>query len=287
MPARRKRLCENRRRFPGARFMTASISTESIRPRLLEFEGGCNFRDIGGYAAMHGRQVRWGQVYRTGVLSYFTDNDHPSLLQLGVHAICDLRRDEERRKEPTRWPDATVVPMSWEDGNAPTIRGLAAQRSRDAAGMYESMLELYRALPAWMAPRIRGLFECIATGKAPVVVHCSAGKDRTGLAIAVLLSALGVARETIIEDYLITNRAGDFEQFIVTRQGQLGLGDAHQPLLAMSAEMRRVLFAADAAYLQAAFDFIDQKYDGIDAYLSTSVRIPEHTLATVRKHMLT
>jgi protein-tyrosine phosphatase len=268
--------------------MTASTRTaEPVRPRLLALEGGCNFRDIGGYVGTNGRQVRWGQVYRTGVLSYFTDKDHPSLLQLGVRAICDLRRDEERLREPTRWPDAAVVPMIWEDGDAPTIRGFAAQRPRDAAGMYESMLELYRALPDWMAPRIRGFFECIATGKAPVVVQCSAGKDRTGLAIAVLLSALGVARDTIIDDYLITNSAGDFEQFIVTRQGQLGLDDAHQPLLSMPQEMRRVLFAADAAYLQAAFDCLDRKYDGIEGYLSTSVRIADDTLATVRRHMLT
>ena len=266
--------------------MTASLSTESVRPRLLAFEGGCNFRDVGGYAAMDGRQVRWGQVYRTGVLSYFTDSDHRSLLQLGVRTICDLRRAEERRREPTRWPDTSVVPLIWDDGDPPTIRRFAAGRPHDAAGMYESMLELYRALPVWMAPRIRGFFECIATGKAPVIVHCSAGKDRTGLAIALLLSSLGVARETIMEDYLITNSAGDFEQFILTRQGQLGLGDAHQPLLAMPGEMRRVLFAADAAYLQAAFDVIDQKYDGIDAYLSTSVRIADHTLAAVRKHLL-
>ncbi len=260
---------------------------DSARSRILALQGGCNFRDIGGYTVADGREVRWGQVYRTGVLSYFTDGDHPSLLQLGVRAICDLRRDEERVREPTRWPDAAVAPLIWADGEAPTIRGFAASRPRTAEGMYESMLHLYRELPGWMAPRIRGLFECIATGRAPVVVHCSAGKDRTGIAIAVLLSALGVPRATIIDDYLMTNDAGDFEQFIATRQGQLGLGDAHQPLLSMPAEMRRVLFAADATYLQTAFDCIEEKFGGLDRYLSTSVQIEDRTLETVRRHMLT
>lgn len=268
--------------------MNASM-TDSTPSRLLPLEGGCNFRDIGGYAAMNGHTVRWGQVYRTGVLSYFTQNDHPSLLKLGVRAICDLRRQEEREREPTRWPDTAVQALSWADSDkVPTVRGFAAQRAQTAAGMHESMIELYRALPGWMGPRIRGLFECIATGKAPVVVHCAAGKDRTGVAIAVLLSALGVARETIVDDYLLTNQSGNFEQFILTRQGShLGLADAHHPLMSMPEDMRRALFAADAAYLQAAFDQIDAQHGGLDRYLSASVQIDRLTLTRVQDQLLT
>lgn len=273
--------------------MTASIPGNdtpdgTLPARILALQGGCNFRDIGGYAAANGQQVRWGRVYRTGVLSYFTDADHAILQSLGVHAICDLRREEERQREPTRWPGEQVQLLHWDDLDAPTIRGFAASRPRTAAGMHDSMLELYRALPAWMAPRIRGFFECVASGRGPVVIHCAAGKDRTGVAVALLLSTLGVSRETIMEDYLLTNDAGDFEQFITTRhESHLGLAIGHQPLLSLPEEMRRVLFAAHPDYLQAAFERIDRDHGGVDGYLNTSVRADSRTLDAIREQLLT
>ncbi len=268
-----------------------SASIPAARPRLVALHGGCNFRDIGGYPTQTGRTVRWGRVYRAGVLSYFTDSDHATLHNLDVRAICDLRRAEEREREPSAWPAAEnrqrPAHLHWDDGsNTPTIRAFAAQRPTTAAGMFDAMIDLYRALPTWMARRILGLFECVAAGSVPLVVHCAAGKDRTGVAIAVLLSALDVSRQTAIEDYLLTNDAGDFEQFLRTRNDtQLGLTDIHHPLLSMPDEIRRVLFSAHPDFLQAAFESIDQ-LGGLDRYLDKTVGVSSDQRAAVLRELV-
>jgi protein-tyrosine phosphatase len=262
-----------------------NASTE-LATRVIPLEGGVNFRDIGGYSAGQ-RTVRWGKVFRAGVLCYFTATDHEALRKLGVRAICDLRRTEEREREPTRWPHELRA-LSWEDGNSmPTVRGFAADQPRTAAGMRAAMLDLYRALPGWMAPRIQGLFECIASEHVPVLVHCAAGKDRTGVAIAVLLAALGVDQNAILEDYLLTNDVGNFEHFVSSRKdSHLGLADVHQPLLSMPQEMREALFIADADYLRAALEQIAQDHGDILTYLKSIVRLGDRTLEQVRHALL-
>ena len=129
------------------------------------------------------------------------------------------------------------------------------------------------------------MFDCIATGKLPLVVHCAAGKDRTGVAIAVLLRALDVSQETTIEDYLLTNDAGDFEEFLRTREyAQLGLTDVYHPLLAMPADIKRVLFMAYADFLQAAFESIDA-LGGLDRYLEKTVGISAEQRAAVMREL--
>jgi protein-tyrosine phosphatase len=256
--------------------------------RVVRLEGGCNFRDVGGYKTRDGRTTRHGRVYRAGVLTYFTADDHAILNRLGVRAICDLRRDDERTREPTRWPDASVQGLAWGDSeNMPTIRGMYAKYPEGAASMRRAMLDLYSALPAWMGPRIAGLCQSIASGQLPMVVHCAAGKDRTGVAIAVLLDALGVDRETIVNDYLLTNEVGSFEQFIATRvDSHLGLADAHRPLFSMPEDIRKVLFAADASYLAAALARIDQEFGGTESYLTNYVGIDAATQTAIRRALL-
>lgn len=258
--------------------------------RILPLQGACNFRDIGGYEARDGSTVHWGRIYRAGVLSYLGEDDQDELHTLQVRAICDLRRTAERRLEPTRWPTARDRPreLYWEDGpDAPAIHDFTSRRPHTAAGMFDAMVELYRALPAWMSSRIGGLFACIANDQVPLIIHCAAGKDRTGIAVAVLLGSLGVPWETVLEDYLLTNQAGNFEAFMNARRNtMLGLSDSEHPLLAMPSSLRRVLFSADAVFLQAAKDEIDNRYGGLDAYLERTAGVTAKLQERVRRILL-
>ena len=256
--------------------------------RYLHLEGGCNFRDVGGHTAADGRIVRWGRVYRTGVLSYLTHADAVRLSALGVRSICDLRRADEREREPTRWPTPDVTTLTWADGeHAPTVTGRPALRQPDVDGMRTAMLNLYRSLPRWMAPRVRGLFDCVAQDRMPVVVHCSAGKDRTGFAVAMLHAALGVSVDACMEDYVYTNEVGNFEEFIERRRNAaLGVTDDRHPLFRMPPEIRRVLFAADPDYLHAAFEQIDSEFGGIESYLEQAVGVSAELRRRVQDALL-
>jgi protein-tyrosine phosphatase len=252
-------------------------------------EGGCNFRDVGGHAAADGRTVRFGRVYRAGVLSYFTAADAERLSALGVRAICDLRRADEREREPTRWPAPDVSMLTWADGDhAPTVTGRPALRQTDGESMRAAMLNLYRHLPRWMAPRVRGLFGCVADDRMPLVVHCSAGKDRTGFAVAMLFAALGVSADAFMQDYLYTNEVGNFEEFVQRRRSaSLGVADDGHSLFRMPADIRRVLFAADPDYLRAALLEIDGEFGGLESYLRQAVGLSAELRTRMQDALLT
>ena len=255
--------------------------------RLIALEGGCNFRDLGGYETRDGRRVRQGHLYRSGVLAYFTPKDHETLSQLGIRAICDLRRNEERLHEPTKWPNETEVQfLHWDDELERTSTrklygGLTSADTRAA------MLELYHGMPLWLHSRLRGLFECVATGVVPMVFHCSAGKDRTGLAAALLLSVLGVQRDTILADYAVTNEAVDLEYFLrLRRKSALGLGSVKHPLLDMPEEVRGPMLRADTDYLATALAQIEREYRSVDAYLSEALGVNETLREKIRGLLL-
>lgn len=259
-----------------------------LATRLVPLEGGCNFRDLGGYATTDGRRVRPGQLYRSGVMSYFTPADSATLTALGVRTICDLRRDNERNNEPTAWP-VEVNLVAWDEEMAMEKRGeLSWRDSSNLEQAREVMRQTYRTMPTWLHSRLVGLFELLANNAVPLVFHCAAGKDRTGLSAALILHCLGVPRETIYRDYEFTNRAVDLGAFLQHhRTARLGLSSDKQPLTAMDEALRQAILRADSDYLTAGLNQIEQDHGSLDGYLRDVLGVSDAARAEIRRNLLT
>lgn len=256
--------------------------------RLLPFEGGCNFRDLGGYVTTDGARLRWRRLFRSGIMTHFTAADAEAAAALGIRCIVDLRRADERRNEPTRWAEGVVAMVSEDDAADSASLGKLRDGARlDPEAARQAMILLYQRMPAWLAPRLRALFTRLADDELPLLFNCAAGKDRTGFAAALLLDVLGVPRETVLADYLLTNEAVDLDGFLQQhRAAALGLAGARHPLLGIDTEVRRPMLAADADYLDAALSRIGAEHGSTAAYVRDVLGIEADRLARLRASLL-
>jgi protein-tyrosine phosphatase len=221
---------------------------QSDGPRLLPLESLFNVRDLGGYAAAGG-PVKWGLLYRAGDLAALPDETRAALEARNIRTIVDFRDADERRHEPDD-ELATVRKSYVLSINAGSIINFYGARNPGDAEA--AMEELYRKLPQAAAPQYRTLFRLLRDREnAPLLFHCSAGKDRTGLAGALILSALGVDRETVIADYLLSGEClrGKYDAFI-----------AEYPASAPFMTVRR-------NFITAALEAIDSGPGGMEHYL--------------------
>jgi protein-tyrosine phosphatase len=162
-------------------------------------DGASNFRDLGGYATVDGRVVRTGMVFRSGALHALTDADHGRLRELGVRVAVDLRPSEEQAAEPTNAPFLRVL-------HVPLLRG-GRTGAADALANGEGYLrDRYCEILLDRAADIGTILTSFAQDDGlPAVIHCAAGKDRTGVVAAALLMALGVDESTVLDDYELTS----------------------------------------------------------------------------------
>lgn len=183
-----------------------------------------NFRDIGGLPTEDGSVLRCGVIYRSEGPASFGPVHRNELVALGIKLVCDLRADAERDKAPNDWADAArLLNMDiTADLRVETNQGwmaLKADPSPEAAK--RALINNYAAIPSAIRPHLRDLVAAIADGETPVLIHCTAGKDRTGVLMALLLKALNVADELVVADYLRSDifaqnlrlRGGIHEQF--------------------------------------------------------------------------
>jgi protein-tyrosine phosphatase len=234
--------------------------------RILPIECGFNFRDFGGYATADGAHVRHGLLYRAGVMAYVEGEGRDKLAALRIATICDLRSSRERHHRPTRWHEELPVELwsrDYGDTAADLISAIETGEA-DGAAMRDRMFRLYRGIAFEHAPSYRALFELLGAGKVPLVVNCSAGKDRTGTAVALVLSALDVPRETIMADYMLTGRA-DFA-FLMKQTGRASAA-------ALPTEALKPLLAADPDYLQTMFDVVEARCGSVPAYLESELGV--------------
>ncbi|WP_313801239.1 tyrosine-protein phosphatase [Sphingobium sp.] len=229
----------------------------------LPLESAFNLRDFGGYATADGRCVKRGMLYRSGTMALLTDADAAHLRSLGIKAICDFRRGNERSAEPTRWHGAEVDYFCRDYAESSGLLGEMLKRDGATADdMRQTMIALYRIIPVDHAESYQAMFARIVEGRLPLLINCSAGKDRTGVGAALILAALGVPRSTIVEDYLATNAHADWDWLLGQRntlmaRARLSRAEALEPVL-----------RAEGVYLDTLFATLDEQHGGVDGYLN-------------------
>lgn len=247
--------------------------------RIISLEGGRNFRDLGGYPTADGRVTRWRTLFRSGSLCHLTPGDMEILDSMGIRAVFDLRNDRERSSEPHRWPsdDSVSVYQRNYSASGAELARLVDAPSVKREDVRQSMIDNYRLLPYEQAEAYQALFEGLAAGRVPALFNCSAGKDRTGIAAALLLSILGVPHDIIIEDYVLTERAFDFRTLVHIRSGRA----------ARDREVTDVLIAAHPDYLNACFNELNNQHGGVSRYFSDVLGIPQKAQEHMRNTLLT
>jgi len=262
--------------------------------KLLPLEGGSNFRDMGGYEGADGKRVVRGKLFRSGAPTSLTPEDMAYLDQFEFAAIIDLRSSEELDLYPNHWaaqsPEIDYLNVDY------SIFGLAGDASTATPASLQdiasSMDTVYRNFPTMLKPQLTMLFDTLLAEDAPVLVNCSAGQDRTGVASAVILTLLGVERETIVEDYLLSTQ---YRRPAVER-GAVDLAEAASTnafaamMLQYSSREEEhaapLLMPDGTPFLNYALDEIESAWGSVEAYAEQELGVDTADVAALRARYL-
>ncbi|MDZ4372536.1 MAG: tyrosine-protein phosphatase [Phenylobacterium sp.] len=254
--------------------------------RRIPFEAIDNFRDFGDYAAGH-RRLRPGLLYRSASQSRATDADLEKLAGLGIAVIVDLRRSNEREREPSRrWTGfaAQVIENDIGQESADEWHTFIETSDLTVASFQAYMLDYYRKAPhqARHIDLYRRYFQALAEASGPVLVHCAAGKDRTGIACALTHHVAGVHDDDIVEDYLLTNDAARLEQRLPTIREAIRENTGREADdTALMAAMR-----VEAEYLAEAFAVMREQHGSLDGYLDEVLGLDAHIRGRIHDRLL-
>ena len=255
-----------------------------MRERNIPLAGAINLRDFGGYPTIDGGMVRRRRLFRSGALAGLSETAQQTFSQLGIGLICDLRREDEKLTQPTPFPKDTPrrleIPIS--PGSGETLFEELSQGMRSARKSIDLMVKINRELARDHADDYARMFEgLLELEDEGFLVHCAAGKDRTGFACALILHALGVAEETVLEDYLLTNEFLDIEGDIMTRLiSNFGSGVLPEP------DFIEALAGVRPEYLRAAYQAIESEFEGVEHYLERAIGLDTNARDLLRSRLV-
>ncbi|WP_439375154.1 tyrosine-protein phosphatase [Bradyrhizobium sp. DASA03120] len=227
-------------------------------PRHLALQGASNFRDLGGYRTADGRTTRWRHIFRSNHLGQLTAADVEIVRALGIRSAFDFRGVEERAAGVCVVNEITVYSLPIEPTVVAALRAELARGTLTAPVALELMRESYRNYVRHNTHSFRALFGHLLEDRAPLVIHCTAGKDRTGFASALILHALGVPDDVIAEDYLLTNRH--------YKRDPSNAAD-------LPAEVLDAIGSVEASYLAAAFEAVGRDHGDLETYLRDGLKL--------------
>ena len=253
--------------------LAANIAALKDPRRVLPLEGGVNFRDLGGYRTADGRVTKWQLLYRAGSPAGLTAKDQAELARRGIRTVCDLRASDERAAEPNPYVAANSDVTYWTRDYAADAGDLMTALSGPDASAEKSraaMISLYRRLPQEHAASFRQMFAFLAAGKVPLAFNCSAGKDRTGTAAALVLTLLGVPRETVVADYALSD---DLVDYMAKLEADSAGEGPYAGLARLPRDVVAPLLASDPAYIEAALDAMAAEHGSVDLFIERELGV--------------
>jgi protein-tyrosine phosphatase len=241
-----------------------------------------NFRDFGGHSLDDARRVRSNMLFRSGSLSGLIADDFKILDGLGIRAIVDLRSVQERGNHPREWTPANIAQV--ESPIADTkgmLHELFSGNIKDPDICHAHFSGFCGQIPELYAEQFSKMFALLADNKVPLLVNCSAGKDRTGVASALILTMLGVSKRAILDDYLATgDRLQNNPAFMQMLSGRIIKSYAALPVVA-----QKVLMGVHADHLSAAFAHIENEYGNVTNYFETRLSISPEQQDQIRANL--
>ena len=256
-----------------------------IADRNLHLASVPNWRDIGSYRTVDGQWVRAGKIFRADQLDKVSDADMARIDELNVKLVIDLRTNSERTREPDKIPPrASGLVLDVMEGSTNAMGGdmkqaMAAIASGKGVEMLTAANRDFVSSPSALKAYSAMMRELLDDKPGAVVYHCTAGKDRTGWATAIILGALGVPRETIMADYMLSNtylKGKNEATAAMFKKSGAPFDIAYlEPVMTVRPE-----------YLQAAFDEMDKRYGSFDAYIRQGLGMSDAQVAAFREKYL-